>query len=279
MKTDLTDKKIFFIAGNGNLPITLYNSLQESKNKIFVFSMYHEKKMFESCQNYKKINFSKMGYLLSQFKKHKPTHFTMAGGVKFNGISEIIRGLIFHPIWLFKILRLIKTVKIKGDNGYLELLHYFLEKQFNTKILSTTDIDKKLTNFDNINSVFFKGYENDAKLAFELINTISAFDVGQAVVIQEQRFIAIEAQEGTQNMIKRCAELKLESNFKPILVKKTKLNQDKNIDLPTIGIETVKDCYHLDFAGIVIEKNNTIVLDKNEIIAFLEKKSFFVVAL
>lgn len=279
MISNLTDKTIFFIAGDGNLPITLYKSLQESKNKIFVFSMHHEKEMFENCKNYKKINFSKMGYLLSQFKKHKPTHFTMGGGVKFNGLSRIIRGLIFHPIWLFKILRLIKTVKIKGDNGYLELLHYFLEKEFNAKILSTTDIDKKLTDFDNINKALFKGYENDAKLGFNLINAISAFDVGQAVVIQEQRVIAIEAQEGTQNMIKRCAELKLKSSLKPILVKKTKLNQDKNIDLPTIGIETVKDCCSTGFAGIVIERNNTIVLDKDEIIAFLEKKSFFVVVL
>lgn len=279
MNLGLTDKKIFLIAGDGNLPLQIYQQLTQKTKNIYIFSTHHDPDSFPSCIYYKKCQLRDIGALFSQFKKYKPEYFIMSGGVKFNGVFEVLRGLIFHPIYLFKIVKLLKTVQIKGDDGYLNVLHTFIEKEFNAKILSTFDVDKNLTTFNDVNASIFEDYKKDAQLGFDLINTISKFDVGQSVVIQEQRVIAIEAQEGTENLIRRSVELFLNSKQKPILVKKTKINQNLAVDLPTIGIKTVQDCYQNGFDGIVIEKNKTIVLNQEEIVEFLTNKKFFIVSL
>ena len=68
----------------------------------------------------------------------------------------------------------------------------------------------------------------------------SQFDIGQAVIVQSGRFIAIEATEGTDAMIKRASGMINPDNSPAIFIKMAKLNQSLELDLPVFGLETIK---------------------------------------
>ena len=61
-----------------------------------------------------------------------------------------------------------------------------------------------------------------------------------------------------------------------ILIKFPKKKQDKRADLPTIGLETLKDCNKAGINGIVLKSNQNIFLDKKKSIEYANKKKIFI---
>ena len=107
---------------------------------------------------------------------------------------------------------------------------------------------------------------------------MSEFDVGQSVVVSNSIVYAIEALEGTDEMISRAGKLYnnyLQNNdFGPVLIKIPKLKQNLNMDLPVIGLETVKKCNELGFSSIVLSSKGTLIADINNVKNYLKKNSF-----
>jgi len=61
-----------------------------------------------------------------------------------------------------------------------------------------------------------------------------------------------------------------------VLVKFPKRKQDIRIDLPTIGLNTLKQCKLAGLKGIVLKHKNNIFLDKNKAINFANKNKMFI---
>jgi DUF1009 family protein len=87
-----------------------------------------------------------------------------------------------------------------------------------------------------------------------IIKSLSRFDIGQSVIINNGYVLAIEGPEGTDETIKRslylCKKYKLK--HKSILIKFPKANQDLRVDLPTIGLDTIKNCIKSNIKGIAV---------------------------
>ena len=64
-----------------------------------------------------------------------------------------------------------------------------------------------------------------------------------------------------------------------ILLKFPKKNQDLRVDLPTVGINTIKKCIKIGLKGVVLKSNQNIVLDRSKCIALANKKKFFISAI
>lgn len=124
----------------------------------------------------------------------------------------------------------------------------------------------------------------DIRIGVDLLHTIDRFDVGQAVVIAGQRVIAIEGPEGTAGMLARIAEMRKVGRLRlkdreGVLVKIPKPTQDRRIDLPAIGTETLEQARAAGLAGIAIEALGTIVVDAQKFIEVAEAADLFVTAL
>ncbi len=63
-----------------------------------------------------------------------------------------------------------------------------------------------------------------------------------------------------------------------ILVKMPKVGQNLKVDMPTIGIETVKDCVSCGICGIVIKAESTIFLNQNEAISLANESGIFILS-
>jgi DUF1009 family protein len=119
----------------------------------------------------------------------------------------------------------------------------------------------------------------DIALAAKAIAALGALDVGQAAVAQQGRVLGIEAAEGTDALIARAALYRSEEGARPVLVKLQKPEQERRVDLPTIGIKTVAQCADAGFAGIAIEAHATLVMGKAEVVAEADRRGLFVVAI
>src|SRR5262249_6078557 len=93
-------------------------------------------------------------------------------------------------------------------------------------------------------------------------------DVGQAVVVADARVLAIEAADGTDRMLARITELRQSGRIasgRGVLVKAAKRNQDRRLDLPSIGPQTVEGAAQAGLAGIAVVAGSPIVAEPAQI--------------
>ncbi len=127
----------------------------------------------------------------------------------------------------------------------------------------------------------------DIKRGKEVLDILSPADVGQAIVIHQGLVLGVEAIEGTNGLIERCAPLQLHgqchdgSNMQggAVLVKLPKKNQTHMMDLPAIGLETIELIAKHRFAGIAVQKNGVLLVGGQDIIKTANQHQLFIHAL
>lgn len=125
---------------------------------------------------------------------------------------------------------------------------------------------------------------DDIHIGLGLLRAIDAYDVGQAVVVAGKRVVAIEGAEGTEGLLARVAEMRHSGRLKlaerdGVLVKIPKPSQDRRIDMPAIGNDTVAQAKAAGLVGIAVEAQGALVLDVQKFIEAAEAAGIFVTAL
>ncbi len=120
----------------------------------------------------------------------------------------------------------------------------------------------------------------DIARALQVIAALGAFDVGQSAVVADNNVLAVEAAEGTDNMVARVAQLREQRRVTTppgvgVLVKAPKPGQDRRFDLPAIGARTVENVARAGLAGLAVAAGSTIVADAAEVIAAADRTKIF----
>ena len=168
-------------------------------------------------------------------------------------------------------------LKAFGDDGLLSLVAKEIEKE-HIKIIGIEEILSGVLTKEGLlaGPAPTKISWDDIKRGLHVLNNLGPCDVGQSVAVQEGLVLAVEAIEGTDKMIERAGGLKRNVSG-PILIKISKVNQDKRVDLPTAGPETVNNAIRAGFQGLALEANNSLLLDKDRVLKIAEKNAFFVI--
>ena len=116
--------------------------------------------------------------------------------------------------------------------------------------------------------------ERDAARGAEIVAAMGRIDVGQACVVHKGQALAIEAMPGTDAMLSALAGQR-DGVRGGILFKAPKPDQDRRIDLPAIGPQTVMRAAEAGLVGIVIEAGGVMVLDADEVAAELTRSGLF----
>ena len=129
-----------------------------------------------------------------------------------------------------------------------------------------------------------EGERADIALGFDYLHATGPFDVGQAVVVAGRHVLAVEAAEGTDQMLERIAALRASGHIRAstvggVLVKAPKRGQDRRFDLPSIGPRTVEGAARAGLAGIAVVAGSTIVAEPERLIAAADRTNIFVVGL
>ena len=120
----------------------------------------------------------------------------------------------------------------------------------------------------------------DAAKALATARAIGALDIGQGAVVAHGVVLAVEAQEGTDAMLARCAALPAAvRGTGGVLAKAPKPMQERRVDLPVIGVATVEAAAAAGLSGVVGEAGAVLVLDRAETAAAADRLGMFVVGL
>jgi DUF1009 family protein len=121
----------------------------------------------------------------------------------------------------------------------------------------------------------------DARRGFALLDALGPFDIGQAVAIAENHVLAVEAVEGTDAMLARLADLREQGRVAAprgvgVLVKAPKPDQDRRLDLPAIGPNTVEHVRRAGLAGIAVRAGEVVIAEPEAVVRAADAAGLFV---
>jgi UDP-2,3-diacylglucosamine hydrolase len=122
----------------------------------------------------------------------------------------------------------------------------------------------------------------DIARALAMIAALGPFDVGQAAVVADNHVLAVEAAEGTDNMLSRLVDMRAERRVTTasgtgVLVKAPKPDQDRRFDLPAIGPHTIANAARAGLGGIAVVAGHAIIAEPSETIAAADRAGIFLV--
>lgn len=263
-------------AGRGLLPKMLIDNCQKNNQKFLLFTLESENYEIDYSQfNPIKLPYGAVGRFLEVLHKNNVKNLIFIGAVNkpnFSTIKVDKKGAI--------LLAKIVASKILGDDAVLRTVINFFEKEG----LKIVRIDEFLDDIVAKKSALTKLQPTpqslaDIDLARKAIRAMSEFDIGQSVVVAQKQIIAVEAAEGTDAMIKRCGALDISFKKDAVLVKMKKLGQSGKADLPTIGLDTIKNCKLNNINGIAIQSGVTLIINKEEVIKLADESGIFLIAI
>ena len=171
----------------------------------------------------------------------------------------------------------------KGDDALLRRVVQEFEKE-GFKVEGAHEVEGGLTLPAGPLGRHAPGPEHQADIAraLNVAREIGRLDVGQGAVVCDGLVLAVEAQEGTDAMLRRVAELPGAIRGSPekrrgVLAKAAKPIQETRIDLPTIGLGTVQRAARAGLAGIAGEAGRLLVVDREQVIAMADELGLFIV--
>jgi DUF1009 family protein len=122
----------------------------------------------------------------------------------------------------------------------------------------------------------------DITHGFDYLRATGPFDVGQAVVVAGKHVLAVEAAEGTDEMLARVAGMRASGRVNApvgsgVLVKAPKHGQDLRFDMPSIGPRTVENVARAGLAGIAVVAGSTIVAEPDHLVVAADRAKLFVI--
>ena len=264
------------IVGETGLPKFVIKELLK-KNVSFLILDLTKSNIYKKYKNSYSLKITELGKAISVFKKNNCKNIIFIGKVERPEISL----LKFDRKSLFYLPRLFSVFK-KGDGNILkEVIKIFKENKIN--VLNSMKFTPELIFKDeSINKLKTNDADNiSISKGVSIIKALSKFDIGQSVIINNGYVLAIEGPEGTDETIKRSLYLskKYKLKNKSILIKFPKANQDLRVDLPTIGLDTIKNCIKANIKGIALKRSQNIILDKDKIINLTKKNNFFIISI
>ena len=261
---------IGLIFGETDFPKQILKKVK-SKKKYLIIDLT-KNKIFKKDRNSYSVSLGQFGKIIRILKENKCRKILFAGKVKKPRFSKLrldIKGVYYMP-------RIIKSSKL-GDAAILkEIINIFKKERITT--ISSLAFNPELTLKKGIYSKIKPNREDkiDVDKAIRILSRLGKYTSSQGTVVRNQKVIAIEGKGGTQKMLKRCKSKKLKN--KGVLVKFPKKKQDLRIDLPTVGLKTLKQCKLAGLKGIVIKDKQNVFLERKKCINIANKNKMFIMA-
>ncbi len=252
--------------GDTDFSNIVLNKIKRKKKNYFIIDLSKNGK-FKKDKNSHRISIGKFGKIIDLIKEKKSNKVLFAGKIakpKFSSLRLDLKGIYYMP-------SVIKAAKF-GDAAIIKAIIKILNNE-KIKVVSSIYFNPELASKKG-NFTKLKPSLNDnksIKQGIEYLSKSNSLDHVQALVIKNDKIIAKEDSQGTEKMLFR-----LKRNPGGILIKIPKKKQDLRMDLPTIGLQTLKDCKKYGLKGIVLKSKKNIFLDKIKCIKFANKNKIFI---
>jgi DUF1009 family protein len=252
--------------GDTNFSAAVLKKIKKLNKEYFIIDFSKNNK-FKKEKNSYQISIGKFGKIINLIKEKKSKNVLFAGKIakpKFSTLRLDFKGVYYMP-------GIIRAAKL-GDAAIIKSIIKILDNE-NIKVISSIFFNPELTlksgNYTKLKPNLSDS--NSIKKGITYFSKLNNLDHVQAVIVKDNSILAIEDRQGTKKMLSR-----LKKKSEGILIKLPKKKQDLRIDLPTIGLQTLKDCKKYGLKGIVLKSKRNIFLDKDKCISFANRNRIFI---
>ena len=260
---------IGLIFGDTDLPNKILKTIKKKKINYVIIDLSKTKKFKKDVHSYS-VSIGQFGKIINILKENKCNRVLFAGKVDKPNFSKLkldFKGIYYIP-------KIIKASKL-GDAAILkEIIKILSQNKIKTEnsLKFNPELTLKKGNYSNIKPN--DKDQLDIKMAIKTLKNLNQYNHSQAVIVRNKKVVSVEGKGGTKKLLEKSKSKKFRNHG--VLVKFPKKKQDFRVDLPTIGLKTLKQSKIAGLKGIVVKSKKHIFLDKNKCISFANKNKMFI---
>jgi UDP-2,3-diacylglucosamine hydrolase len=257
--------RLGLIAGNGRFPFLVLEAARSQGHEVTVVAAKEEAfpELTAAAERLGAvihwISLGQLGTCISLLKEAKVSHAVMAGQIKH---AKIFGGGLV-PDWTA--ISVLTKLASKNTDGLLGAVADVLREK-GIELIDSTSLLQPLLARTGVLTRRAPSEEEEKDFAFgyRMADTIAGLDIGQTIVVKHQAVVAVEAMEGTDEVIARAGHL---AGAGVVVIKVAKPKQDMRFDVPVIGFATVQAMRVAGASALSIDAGHTLVLDGEAVFA------------
>lgn len=266
--------RLAVIAGGGTLPGLVIQACREAGRPFFVVAI--EGQADPAGLEGVPHAWCRMGAAAKGEKilrDFDPQEVVFVGKVRRPSLKEL------RPDWRALKVIVKATVRALGDDGLLRAIIKEFEAE-GVKVVGPHELVKGLLAVEGV----YGRVKPDRQARIDIARgmgaakAIGALDIGQAAVVQQGIVLGLEAIEGTDALVARAGALQRKGPG-GVLVKAPKPRQERRIDLPGVGVDTVEAVAKAGLRGIAVEAGGALIIDRAKVAARADALGMFVVGI
>jgi UDP-2,3-diacylglucosamine hydrolase len=251
--------RLALIAGNGQFPVEFLRNATASGTEVFVLA--HQGETDPTVEQIAKettwIRIGQLGRLLKELSRWKITDAVFLGGISRGTTLKNAR-----PDW--KGIQLLTKLRSVKDDALLRAIVEEVEKCGVTVHSPAVFLASSVPNSGYLTTRILSEAElKDADIGWEAATVLGQLDIGQTVVVKNGVVVAVEAAEGTDQTIVRAGSI---AGTSCVVVKRAKPQQDLRLDIPSVGMTTLRSMATSEATALLLEAQKCMILNPSEFI-------------
>ena len=256
--------RLGLIAGNGRFPFLVLDAARAQGHDVTIVAAKEETfpELNDAAQRHGAaihwISLGQLGKCISVLREAGVTHAVMAGQVKH---TKIFSGGVVPDLAFLSVL---KQLTSKNTDGLIGAVANVLHER-GIELMDSTSLLQPLLARPGVltRRAPTDDEQKDFEFGYRMADAIAALDIGQTIAVKHQAVVAVEAMEGTDEVIARAGHL---AGPGVRIVKVAKPNQDMRFDVPVIGVSTIEAMKAAGATLLSVDAGTTLMIDGDAIV-------------
>ena len=253
-------ESIGVIAGGGAFPILVAEAARRRGCRTVAVAHEGETlpELAEHVDEIVWVRLGQLGALIRAFRNRGVRQVLMAGTISKHRMFHRVRPDL-------KGLSVMSRMAVFHDDGILRAVARELEKENIVVVPSTHFLPDLMAPQGVLTSRRpGKGERADIRFGWRMAKELGRLDIGQCVVVRRKTVVALEAMEGTDEVLRRAA--KLVNGAAMRLVKVSRRRQHLLFDVPVVGLQTIDVMRETGTTALAVDAGQTLLLDRDELL-------------
>ena len=267
--------RIGLIAGNGRFPFLVIDAARSLGHEVTVVAIREEADVgFESFADGRAgivihwISLGQLGRCIAILKEAGVSRVLMAGQVKHTKLfSKVVPDLTFFSV--------LKRLRNRNTDSVISAVADVLSENGIELLDSTSFLKPLLASAGELSKRSPSEHEvSDLAFGYEMADAIADLDIGQTIVVKDRAVVAVEAMEGTDDVIIRAGQL---AGTGACVIKVAKPEQDMRFDVPVVGVATIRSMEKAGATVLSVDEGRTLMLDGEAVIKSADEAQIAIV--
>jgi DUF1009 family protein len=257
------------IAGNGRFPFLVARGARRAGRRVVAVAIREEAapELSAEVDEFHWVGLGQLGRCIDTLKAAGVREAVMAGQVKHRQIfSDVVPDL--------KLIGVLARLALRNTDSLIGAVAEALQRDGITLLPSIRFVEDQLAHAGAMSRRAPSADERkDIEYGRGIAKALAGMDLGQTVVVKGRAAVALEAMEGTDEVIERAGRI---AGAGTTVVKVAKPRQDLRFDVPVVGRGTLDAMSAAEARVLAVEAGRTLLIDKDELLAEADRRGLAV---